>query len=158
MTGGLGALGLLVAGWLADEGARHIVLNGRRAPDARAQATLDELAAKGVTVTVALGDVADPDDVRRILGQGSAPLRGVVHAAGLLEDGMIADLDVGRFERVMAPKVKGAWNLHRETAALDLDFFVLFSSVAAIIGNLGQANYARANASWTSRALSRNQG
>jgi malonyl CoA-acyl carrier protein transacylase len=159
VTGGLGALGLLVAGWLADEGARHIVLNGRRAPDAKAQATLDELAAKGVTVTVALGDVADPDDVRRILGQGSAPLRGVVHAAGLLEDGMIADLDVGRFERVMAPKVKGAWNLHRETAALDLDFFVLFSSVAAIIGNLGQANYAAANAFMDGlAALRRNQG
>ncbi|MDX9860534.1 MAG: type I polyketide synthase [Rhodospirillales bacterium] len=159
VTGGLGALGLRVAEWLADEGARHLVLNGRRAPDAKAQAMIDELAAKGVTVTVALGDIANPDDVRRVLGRATAPLRGVVHAAGLLEDGMIADLDAGQFERVMAPKVKGAWNLHCETAALDLDFFVLFSSVAAIIGNLGQANYAAANAFMDGlAALRRSQG
>jgi acyl transferase domain-containing protein/NADPH:quinone reductase-like Zn-dependent oxidoreductase/NADP-dependent 3-hydroxy acid dehydrogenase YdfG/acyl carrier protein len=146
VTGGLGALGLLVARWLVSEGARHLVLTSRRAPDAKIRAVLDELAAEGAEITVALGDVADAGDVARILTQTTAPLRGIIHAAGLLDDGMIADLDVGAFERVMAPKVKGTWNLHQATRTLNLDFFVLFSSVAAIIGNLGQANYAAANA------------
>lgn len=146
VTGGLGALGLLVAEWLVSEGARHIVLTSRRAPNANVRAALDELVEQGVEITIALGDVAKADDVARILDQATTPLRGVVHAAGLLEDGMIADLDPGKLERVMAPKVKGAWNLHQATQSLNLDFFVLFSSVAAIIGNLGQANYAAANA------------
>ncbi|WP_316976891.1 type I polyketide synthase [Shumkonia mesophila] len=146
VTGGLGALGLLVAEWLVSEGARHVILTGRRAPDAKARAAVDALTEKGAEVTVALGDVADAGDVARILGQAKVPMLGVVHAAGLLEDGMIADLDPGKFARVMAPKVKGAWNLHQATRSLNLDFFVLFSSVAAIIGNLGQANYAAANA------------
>jgi len=146
VTGGLGALGLLVTRWLVSEGARHLVLTSRRAPDAKTRAILDEMAAEGISITVALGDVSDADDVARILTQTTAPLRGIIHAAGLLDDGMIADLDGGKFGRVMAPKVKGTWNLHQATQSLNLDFFVLFSSVAAIIGNLGQANYAAANA------------
>lgn len=155
VTGGLGALGQRVAAWLADEGARHIVLSGRRPPDVAAKAAIAGLAERGVEVVVAQGDVAVADDVARILEAAPVPLRGIVHAAGVLEDGMIADLDPAAFERVLAPKVAGAWNLHRATGALDLDFFVLFSSVAAIIGNLGQANYAAANAYMDGLAMER---
>ncbi|MYM92140.1 KR domain-containing protein, partial [Rugamonas sp. FT82W] len=97
--------------------------------------------------TIVEGDVAVADDAARMVAAASnPPLAGVVHAAGLLEDGMIADLDAGRLARVLAPKVAGGWNLHRSTEKLDLDFFLLFSSVAAIIGNLGQGAYAAGNA------------
>jgi malonyl CoA-acyl carrier protein transacylase len=158
VTGGLGALGLRVAGWLVAEGARHVVLTGRRGPDEAAQRALAELEAQGATVTVVAADVASAADVDRILATISAdlpPLRGVVHAAGVLDDGMIADLDRAKFDRVFAPKVAGAWNLHQATLDLDLDFFLLFSSVAAVIGNLGQANYAAANAFLDGLALHR---
>ncbi len=146
ITGGLGALGLLMARWLVDDGARALILTSRRAPSAAVEAQLDQLRADGVTITVSLGDVSRPEDVGRILASASHPVRGIIHAAGLLEDGMMADLDEGKISRVMAPKVTGAWALHQASLGLDLDFFVLFSSVAAIIGNLGQGNYAAANA------------
>lgn len=146
VTGGLGALGLRVARWLVEEGARHLVLTSRRAPDDAAQSVLAELEAKGAVVEVAPGDVAEAADVARILTGARPPLAGIVHAAGVLDDGMIADLDPAAIARVMAPKVAGAWHLHAATERMDLDFFVLFSSVAAIIGNLGQSSYAAANA------------
>lgn len=147
VTGGLGALGLRVAQRLVEEGARHLVLSGRRAPSESARAAIAEFEAVGVRVTIVEGDVAVAGDAARMVAAASSPpLAGVVHAAGLLEDGMIADLDAGRLARVLAPKVAGGWNLHRATETLDLDFFLLFSSVAAIIGNLGQGAYAAGNA------------
>jgi acyl transferase domain-containing protein/NADP-dependent 3-hydroxy acid dehydrogenase YdfG len=147
VTGGLGALGLRVARWLVESGARHLVLTGRKSPSEVARTVIADLAAQGATVTVVEGDVSITSDVERMIGAASSPsLAGVFHAAGLLEDGMIADLDMARLDRILAPKVAGAWNLHVATRALDLDFFVLFSSVAAIIGNLGQGGYAAANA------------
>ncbi len=147
ITGGLGALGLRVAQRLVEEGARHLVLSGRRGASESARAAIAEFEAAGARVTIVEGDVAVADDATRMVAAASSPpLAGVIHAAGLLEDGMIADLDAGRLARVLAPKVTGGWNLHRATEKLDLDFFLLFSSVAAIIGNLGQGAYAAGNA------------
>ncbi|TDR42080.1 myxalamid-type polyketide synthase MxaB [Tahibacter aquaticus] len=147
ITGGLGALGLRVAQRLVEEGARHLVLSGRRGPGESARSAIAELEAAGARVTIVEGDVAVADDAARMVAAASSPpLAGVIHAAGLLEDGMIADLDADRLARVLAPKVAGGWNLHRATETLDLDFFLLFSSVAAIIGNLGQGAYAAGNA------------
>lgn len=147
VTGGLGALGLRVARWLVEAGARHLVLTGRRSPGEAARAVIADLAAQGATVTVVEGDISVANDVERVVAAASSPpLAGIVHAAGLLDDGMIADLDLARLDRIMAPKVAGAWHLHAATQHLDLDFFALFSSVAAIIGNLGQGGYAAANA------------
>jgi NADPH:quinone reductase-like Zn-dependent oxidoreductase/nucleoside-diphosphate-sugar epimerase len=147
VTGGLGALGLRVAAWLIDEGARHIVLTGRRGPDAATEAVLSGLREKGATVQVVAADIAVASDVEKVMAAAAKPaLAGIIHAAGVLDDGMIADMDLDRMDRIMAPKVAGGWMLHQATRHLKLDFFVLFSSVAAIIGNLGQSGYAAANA------------
>ncbi|MCP3804304.1 beta-ketoacyl reductase [Allokutzneria sp. A3M-2-11 16] len=144
ITGGLGGLGIGIAEWMAEQGARHIVLLGRTE---RSLEAVDALRAKGVEVVVAQADVTLRADVARVLAdidRRMPPLKGVVHAAMVLDDRTILDLDEERFERVLAPKVLGAWNLHELTG--DLDFFVLYSSASNIIGSPGQANYAAANA------------
>jgi acyl transferase domain-containing protein len=149
ITGGLGALGLQVARWLHDEGARHLVLMGRREPSGPALEAIRTLEADGSRVHVARGDVSCAADVSRILEEAAAalpPLRGVVHAAGVLDDGVLAQQNWERFIRVMAPKVTGAVNLHRLTEGTPLDLFVLFSSASALLGSPGQANYVAANA------------
>jgi NADPH:quinone reductase-like Zn-dependent oxidoreductase len=148
VTGGLGALGLHVARWLASEGARHLVLVGRRNPDERAAGAIEAMRADGADITIANVDVSSATEVAGLvdrIGNHHPPLRGIVHAAGVLDDGMLAELSRERFRSVMLPKVWGAWNLHQATLHENLDFFVMFSSVAAVIGNLGQANYAAAN-------------
>jgi hypothetical protein len=94
-------------------------------------------------------DIADPAGVAEVLGyarERMAPLRGIVHAAGTTDDGILPDLDWDRFRRVMDPKVRGAWYLHRHTAGIELDFFVLFSAMASLVGSAGQSNYVVANA------------
>ncbi|UVO13601.1 type I polyketide synthase [Mycobacterium sp. SVM_VP21] len=149
VTGGLGAVGGKVAGWLVERGARHLVLMGRSAPTAAAQATLDGLRAAGAEVTIAQGDVTKSADVAAALatiGASMPPLRGVVHAAGTVDDAILARLDAAKLRAVMAPKVQGAWNLHTLTADAELDFFVLFSSAASVLGSPGAANYGAANA------------
>ncbi|MFG1955943.1 type I polyketide synthase, partial [Micromonospora sp. NPDC048830] len=148
ITGGLGALGLTVARWLVGRGARHLVLLGRREPTGEAAAVLDDLRRSGAEVTAAPADVARADDLERLIAEipGSRPLRGVVHAAGVLHDGVLLQQPWPDFARVLAPKVAGGWNLHRLTRDLPLDFFVLFSSAASLLGSTGQANYAAANA------------
>jgi NADPH:quinone reductase-like Zn-dependent oxidoreductase len=148
ITGGCGGLGLEVAEWLASRGARHLVLTGRSAPGAAAQTTIDELRAAGPNVTVLLGDIASEADVQRLLARlagTTPPLRGVIHAAGVLDDGVLTELTWQRFETVLAPKVRGAWLLDQLTRQHRLDFFVLFSSASAVLGAAGQANYAAAN-------------
>ena len=148
VSGGLSGLGLVSAQWLAAEGARHLVLVGRRAPSPETQAAIDALQAGGVQVLVAQADVADTGQMTRLVTQIAAQmprLRGVIHAAGLVDDGMLAEQDMRRFARVMAPKVRGTWNLHELTANLALDFFIGFSSGAALLGSPGQSNYAAAN-------------
>jgi NAD(P)-dependent dehydrogenase (short-subunit alcohol dehydrogenase family)/acyl carrier protein len=149
ITGGLGALGLLVARWLVDRGARHLVLVGRRAPTGEAEATLRELTDAGAQVRVRRADVGRAEDVRRVLAEieASMPgLRGVFHAAGVLDDGVLQQQRWDRFQRVLTPKIDGAWHLHTHTQALPLDHFVLFSSVASLLGAPGQGNYAAGNA------------
>jgi NADP-dependent 3-hydroxy acid dehydrogenase YdfG/aryl carrier-like protein len=150
ITGGLGGFGSMCARWMADHGARHLVLMGRRgATSAEAQGLLDDLKSRGVTVTVITGDVSQPDDVTRVLrsiDDSSPPLGGVLHAAMVLEDGLLTNLDQGRMERVLAPKIHGAWNLHRATLDRPIDFFLMFSSLSSVIGHAGQGNYAAANA------------
>ncbi|NTX50379.1 SDR family NAD(P)-dependent oxidoreductase [Myxococcus sp. CA039A] len=149
ITGGLGGLGLEVARWLVSHGARHLLLLGRRAPTEATEHVLTELRQTGARVESFQADVAVADDVARALArvdEAMPPLRGVFHAAGLLEDGLLLNLTEERFAAVMAPKVLGTWNLHAQTHHLPLEHFVLFSSVAASLGTPGQANYASANA------------
>ncbi|MFY0568811.1 SDR family NAD(P)-dependent oxidoreductase [Archangium lansingense] len=148
LTGGLGGLGLEVARWMVEQGARHLVLVGRRAPSASASEAVRALEQAGAHVTVASVDVSSEAEVARLLQRidaGSPPLRGIIHSAGVLDDGALLQQDLERFERVMTPKVAGAWNLHRLTEGRPLDFFVLFSSASAMLGSPGQANYAAAN-------------
>ena len=149
ITGGLGGLGLQVAQWLADRGANHLLLLSRRPPADHCRDALDHLARRGVHVHLAHADVADADALHAALRHHDhlrPPLRGVIHAAGLLDDCLIARLDFPRMAAVMAPKVAGAWNLHRLTRDDQLDFFVMFSSVASVLGSPGQAAYAAGNA------------
>lgn len=148
VTGGLGALGLEVARWLRDEGARHVVLMSRGAPSARAEAAIQALEEGGATIRVMCGDVTCERDVRAVLEEIDAahpPLRGVVHAAGIVDDGILAQQDGTRLSGVMAPKVTGAWNLHCLTAGRPLDLFVLFSSASTLFGAPGQGSYVAAN-------------
>ena len=131
ITGGLGGLGLTVARWLVEHGARHLVLMGRSAPSVAAREILDELEKAGARVVVSAVDVVRGEQVAGALDEARRelpPLRGVVHAAGVLDDGILTQQTRERFEMVMAPKVRGAWNLHRLTPDDELDFFVLFSS------------------------------
>ncbi|MFZ4850519.1 MAG: SDR family NAD(P)-dependent oxidoreductase, partial [Caldilinea sp.] len=148
ITGGLGGVGLATARWLAEQGARHLLLLGRSLPRAEAQAQVEQMAALGATVTVVQGDVADWEGMRALLAQidPARPLRGVIHSVGVLDDAALLQQSWPRFAAVLAPKLQGAWNLHALTQGLDLDFFVLFSSVASLLGSPGQANHAAANA------------
>jgi NAD(P)-dependent dehydrogenase (short-subunit alcohol dehydrogenase family)/aryl carrier-like protein len=134
---------------MADHGARHLALMGRSgAKSAEAKQLVKELEADGVNVAVIQGDISREQDVaaafRQIAGT-MPPLRGVLHSAMVLEDGLLLNLDRDWMRRVMAPKINGAWNLHRETRELPLDFFVLFSSLSSVFGHAGQGNYAAAN-------------
>ena len=149
ITGGLGGVGLEVARWMAGRGARHLVLMGRSGASPAAQTVLHGLQQRGVRIMVAQGDVADQARLQEILAQAGRdlpPLRGVMHAAGVLDDGVLLHQTWQRFEKVMAPKVMGGWHLHTLTRDLPLDFFVLFSSGVGLIGAAGQGNHAAANA------------
>ncbi|MEE8526151.1 MAG: SDR family NAD(P)-dependent oxidoreductase [Thermoanaerobaculia bacterium] len=149
ITGGLGALGRCVSRWLVEQGARHLVLLGRSAAGEEAGELQRELELSGARVEIVRGDVCREQDVARMLqriASSPAPLRGIIHAAGTLDDGVLQQQEWSRFDSVLAPKVVGAWNLHRLTRESPLDFFVLFSSVASVLGSAGQGNYAAANA------------
>jgi acyl transferase domain-containing protein/acyl carrier protein len=148
ITGGLGALGLKVAEWLVEQGARHLVLSGRHGPSAEATLALARLKERDAGVEVVSADVSHRTDIVAVLetiDKSSVPLRGIIHAAGVLDDGMLQDQNWDRFQRVMAPKIGGAWNLHVLTRDCPLDFFVCFSSLSAVLGSPGQGNYAAAN-------------
>ncbi|MFD3556733.1 SDR family NAD(P)-dependent oxidoreductase [Streptomyces goshikiensis] len=150
VTGATGALGRTVARHLSDRhGVRHLLLVGRRGLAADGLAELAaELGDRGVRVTVAACDVADQEQLARLLESVPVahPLAAVVHAAGVLDDASVDSLTEAQLERVLRPKVDAAVNLHELTRSLDLSAFVLFSSVAGVLGNPGQANYAAANA------------
>lgn len=147
ITGGLGALGQQVARWAVERGARHLVILTRRSPETTQQ-QFTELSQEDVNVTLIQGDVADVESLRKALASipGSfPPVRGVIHAAGVLRDGLLQTMEMEQLETALAPKVQGAWNLHRLLPA-PLDYFVMFSSVAGTIGSPGQGNYAAGNA------------
>ncbi|WP_429194096.1 type I polyketide synthase [Kitasatospora sp. MAP12-15] len=149
VTGGTGALGARVARWLAGAGAEHLLLTSRRGPAADGSAELAaELTALGARVTVAACDAADRTALAQLLADIPAhlPLTGVVHAAGVLDDGVLESLTVDRFATVLRAKAESARLLDELTRPYELALFVLFSSITGVLGNAGQANYAAANA------------
>ncbi|WP_326699331.1 type I polyketide synthase [Streptomyces sp. NBC_01754] len=149
VTGGTGGLGALVARHLVEHhGARHLLLISRRGPDAPGAGELrTELEKSGAEVTIAACDVSDRDALAGLIAgiPADRPLTGVVHAAGVLDDGTIASLGAEHVDRVMRPKADAAWYLHELTAGHDLSLFAVFSSIAGVLGTPGQGNYAAAN-------------
>jgi phthiocerol/phenolphthiocerol synthesis type-I polyketide synthase C len=149
ITGGAGGFGLEVARWLAEKGAKHLLLVGRSgASNQAARETLSVLAAAGVRVRTEALDVADRSAVQRLFarfGKDLPALGGIIHAAMVLDDATLANLTAERFAQVLRPKVAGADNLDQLTQSLSLDYFVLFSSATTLVGNPGQAAYVAAN-------------
>ncbi len=151
ITGGLGGLGLSIMQKLVEAGARHIILVGRRAPSSDAETALAAVrasAASPVNLTTLQADLSQPAEAERVIrliGANHPPLAGIIHAAGILEDALLQQQTWERFASVRAPKLDAAWHLHRLTADLALDFFVLFSAGAGWLGNPGQTGYAATN-------------
>ncbi|MDI3412157.1 SDR family NAD(P)-dependent oxidoreductase [Bacillus sonorensis] len=164
ITGGFGALGLLVARWLAERGARHLILMGRKPlperhawndirpdhPMADRVKAVKELEKLGAAVHVAAVDVNDEQslsDYLKAYKQESWPeIRGVIHSAGAALPQILLQVQQKDFSRVMEPKTIGAWNLHKQFEDHPLDFFVLFSSIASLVASTGQGSYSAANA------------
>ena len=150
ITGGSSGFGLEVARWMVERGARHLVLASRTGtPRPEAEKTLGDLGRTEARVELAQVDITDAGQVSEMLSrieQTGPPLRGIVHAAAFYEDSMLLQLGRDSLRRVMDPKILGAWNLHALSRDQPLDFFVLFSSVAAMVGNPGQGSYCAANA------------
>jgi acyl transferase domain-containing protein/acyl carrier protein len=150
ITGGLGGFGKVLAAWLADCGAKHLVLTSRSGvATPEAEEFLVKLRGRGVEVRVQRADAGSPEDVVRVLADISSaghPLRGVFHLAMVIDDAPISLLNRERMRNVLAPKAHGAWLLHQGTLDMDLDCFVMFSSISSLFGNSAQANYAAANA------------
>ena len=145
ITGGLGSLGLQVAQWLANKGAKNLVLVSRSQPKPSALQSIERLRNQDITVEIVTTDISDRNEVKSLFINHN--IKGIVHSAGVLADGLLQNQTWDKFQQVLTPKVVGAWNLHLATEHLNLDFFVLFSSVAALLGSPGQSNYAVANAS-----------
>ncbi len=149
ISGGYGGLGLVTAEWLAGRGARRLVLSGRSGPRPRAAAAIERMRAAGTEVEVVLGDIAAPGVAESLVAAARADgvrLRGVVHAAGAMEDRIVTEIGTDDLRRVWSPKVGGALRLHEATRRLHLDWWVVYSSAAALLGSPGQGAYAAANA------------
>ncbi|VAW80205.1 Polyketide synthase modules and related proteins [hydrothermal vent metagenome] len=144
VSGGLGGLGRLVTEWLIDQGAGHVVLLSRRPANTEAQTFIDRFTGK---VSLAVADVADSTALNAVINtaQQWGQLKGIVHAAGVLQDGVIRQQSEQSYTTVLSPKVQGTWNLHQCTLESPLDFFIMFSSIASLMGSPGQSNYASAN-------------
>jgi len=150
ITGGLGGLGLETARWLVNEGARSLVLIGRHVPSEYAQAAIVKMEHVGAVITTFQADVSQAAEVANVFAyikESLPPLRGIFHTAGVLDDGMLMHQTWSRFQKVLAPKMDGAWILHEQSIAfnLHLNFFVLYGAGAAVFGSPGQGNYAAAN-------------
>ncbi len=163
VTGGLSGYGLESARWLAERGAGCLVLVGRRGQQTPGIVeAIQSLESLGSRVVVFACDISDPLAVKSMLDNvrlQCPPLVGVLHAAMVLDDTLIANLDAVRLHQVLAPKLLGAWHLHHQTLDIPLEHFILYSSVTTFIGNPGQANYVAANASLESlAAMRRNMG
>ena len=150
ITGAFGGYGKVLARWLADCGARHLVLTSRSgASNAEAQKFVEELEERDVEVRLVSADIGEPNDVKRLFAEieaGGNPLRGVFHLAMVIDDAPLASLNPERMRAVVRPKAYGAWLLHEATREMKLDCFVMFSSVSSIFGNPAQGNYSAANA------------
>ena len=150
ITGGLGGLGLFLAAKMAEAGCGRIVLTSRSQPTPEAQEAIERIRATGADIQVECGDIAEPETVDRVVAVATGtklPVRGVLHAAAVVEDATLTNITEELIERDWAPKVYGAWNLHHATATQPLDWFCSFSSAAALVGSPGQGAYAAAN-SW----------
>jgi NAD(P)-dependent dehydrogenase (short-subunit alcohol dehydrogenase family) len=149
VTGGFGALGLQTADWLVQQGARHVVLMGRGGRKDGSAASIERWQRQGAQCLELACDVANAGQLEaafRRIRDTMPDLRGIVHCAGVLDDATVSNLQWPQVRKTLAPKADGSWNLHRESLGLKLDFFVMFSSLASLFGNPGQANYAAANA------------
>jgi acyl transferase domain-containing protein len=149
VAGGLGGVALTVAEWMAENGAGHLVLLSRRSPSAESSEAIRGIEQRGARVVALQGDVTRESDLVKVLETIHAempPLKGVLQAAAVVDDALVADLSADRFLPVMAPKITGTWNLHQATLHEDLDFFVMFSSIAAVHPQPGMGSYAAANA------------
>ena len=149
VTGGLGGLGLIVARWMAEQGARRLILVGRSGIERPEQAdAVDRIERLGVSVRTVRADIADPEAVAQLfdsIAAGEPPLKGVIHAAAALSRDNVREMSPDALREVLRPKVLGTWLLHRHTRHLALDFFCLFSSAASLLGASGLAHYAAAN-------------
>ncbi|MFD8303017.1 SDR family NAD(P)-dependent oxidoreductase [Streptomyces sp. NPDC059690] len=149
ITGGLTGLGLATARRLAGQGAGRLILNGRRPPSPEAQQTIAEISGGATSITVVQGDIADPEVAARLVDSACSEghsLRGIAHCAGVLHDRMITDLAASDIDTVLRPKVEGALQLEKALGSHALDWWVSYSSAAALLGSPGQAAYAAANA------------
>jgi phthiocerol/phenolphthiocerol synthesis type-I polyketide synthase C len=149
ISGGLGSLGIPLLEWMADHGAHHLIAISRGAGSAIADGVIRKLAEKGAHLRVCNADIADMDGLSEVFGRELSslpPLAGVFHLAGVLDDGTLPKQTPEKLENALRPKAYGAWNLHLLTREMSLDYFVLFSSVASVLGSPGQGNYAAANA------------
>jgi NAD(P)-dependent dehydrogenase (short-subunit alcohol dehydrogenase family)/acyl carrier protein len=158
VTGGAGALGLRTARWMVESGARHVVLTGRTPPDAEGDEVLAQCRAQGARVEFRIADAADVAAMTSVRDEISAalpPLRGVVHAAGALDDGMLVHQTWDRWRSVLHGKARGARVLDALTRDAALDFFVLYSSAGPLLGPIGQGSYAAANAELDALAWAR---
>lgn len=159
ITGGLGALGWKTAEWLVSAGAKSLVLVSRTKPTPEIQSRIDAWLSQGVNVMVSQVDVSDFTSLQSLFSSLSSPsfppIRGVIHCAGVLADGLLLNLNAEQMARVMHSKIQGAWNLHLLTLNQPLDFFILYSSVASLLGSVGQGNYASANGFLDSLAVYR---
>ena len=149
ISGGLGGFGLAVAEWLGDCGAKNLVLVGRNtAVKTEAKFVLANLERRGIRVEVMHADISNEEEVKRVIEKcekGLPPLKGIIHAAMVLEDAFLSEMDELKMKKVMEPKILGAWNLHLQTLNKDLEFFICFSSFASLVGNSDQGNYVAAN-------------
>ncbi|PSF38588.1 polyketide synthase [Aphanothece hegewaldii CCALA 016] len=159
ITGGLGDIGLKVAQWLIEKGASTLILVGRNKPSTQAQETITQLTRHTTKVLVCQADVSNYHDISEIFQKAKTlpPLRGIIHAAGVLDDGILENQTWERMNQVYLPKIQGAWNLHKLSQNLPLDFFILFSSAASLLGSGGQANYVGANSFLDSLASARHK-
>lgn len=149
VTGGTKGLGLATAAWLVSKGARHLALTGRGQPKGADAEKIETLRKAGCDVRVYSADAGDRAMVKNLIDKIAKELpalRGVVHSAGVLDDGLLKNMAADQWRKVLAPKAYGAWYLHELTSTLTLDFFVVYSSISSLLGNVGQANYAAANA------------
>lgn len=148
ITGGAGGFGLELTDWMSRNGARHFALMSRSGPNEESLVKIEALRAAGIHITDARGDVTSRSDVDRVIEEiqkTKASLIGVIHGAMVLDDEFILELDDERFDRVLLPKMLGAWNLHAATLNIPLEHFISFSSFSAVIGAVKQSNYNAGN-------------